>query len=431
MRVLILGGYGFIGAEILRALMTAGFQCVGLGRCIETGRRLAPNAEWIGADMAMLGSAAKWAPLLEGVDIVVNAAGALQDGARDNLEAVHFRSIAALVEAAGKARIKRFIQISAPGAHKGASTAFMRTKAAGDAVVRESSLDWVILKPGLVIGRGAYGGTALLRMIAGFPLMTPLVAASALVQTVSIDDVTAAIVASVKGEIPTRCDYDLAEDAPHTLREIVRGLRRQLGFAPARIEPDLPRWAGAIVGALADVAGYLGWRTALRSTALKVMNENVLADPAPLRAATGRSLMSFEETLAQIPGTAQERTFARTQLALPLLIVALGNFWIASGAIGFAASDNAASHLYDVVGLNAAKALVAAGSAADISIGVALLFRRTARAAALLSFAVAAFYLAAGTLVAPTLWLDPFGALAKIIPIMAAGIAVALLLEER
>ncbi|OFX03813.1 MAG: hypothetical protein A3E78_12945 [Alphaproteobacteria bacterium RIFCSPHIGHO2_12_FULL_63_12] len=431
MKVLILGGYGFIGAEIMRACADAGFDCTGLGRSAATGRRLIPEVKWIGADIGKLDAPGKWAPHLAGVEAIVNAAGALQDGARDDLGAIHHRAIAALIVAAEKAGVRQFAQISAPGAEMSASTAFMRTKAAGDAAIRASSLDWTVLKPGLVIGRGAYGGTALLRMLAGFPLATPLVHASARVQTVALDDVAGAVVAVVKGEVPTRRDYDLVEEEAHTLREIVRGFRRQLGFSPARVELDIPVWAAAPVVALADVAGALGWRSPLRSTALKVMRENVLADASAWRGASGRSLKTFDETLAVMPGDAQDRIFARAQLALPLMVVALGVFWIISGAIGFVAIDAAAAHLSAHAGDGAARTLVIAGSLADLAIGAGLLVRRTSRAAAIASVIIAVLYLVAGTLIEPTLWLDPFGALAKIIPLTAMGLAVALLLEER
>lgn len=431
MKVLILGGYGFLGAEIMRACMAAGYDCIGLGRSAATGERLVPEAAWIGADMATLDTAEKWTPHLSGVDAVVNAAGALQDGARDDLDAIHRRSIAALVAAAEKAGVKRFVQISAPGADAGASTAFLRTKAAGDAAARASSFDWVILKPGLVIGRGAYGGTALLRMLAGFPFMTPLIHANARVQTVALEDVADAVVAALLGEIPMRREFDLVEDASHSLREIVCGFRRRLGFAPARFEPDLPPSAAAPVAAIADVAGALGWRSPLRSTAMKVMSENVLADPAAWREATGRGLRSFDESLASIESDAQGRIFARAGLAMPLMIMSLGVFWVLSGVVGLVEIERAAAHLYASMGAASAKALVIAGSLVDILIGAGLLVKITSRAAALASFVVAMSYLVAGTLIEPALWADPFGALAKIIPLSAMGLAVALMQEER
>lgn len=430
MRVLILGGYGLIGADVVRASMATGFDCIGLSRSAATGERLVPGARWIGADISRLVSPDDWTPLLDGVDAVVNAAGALQDGARDHLEAIHHRAIVALVAAAEKAGVKRFIQISAPGADVGASTAFMRTKAMGDAAVRASTLDWIVFKPGLVIARSAYGGTALLRMLAGFPAMTPLVHASARVQTVALDDVAAAVVSALKGEVPARRDYDLVEDEPHTLRDIVRDLRAQIGFAPATFEPDLPAWVAAPVSALADIAGWFGWRSPLRSTAMKVMGENVLADPAPWRAATGRALKSLDETLAGLPGSAQERLFACAQLALPLMLVALAGFWLASGAIGLARMNEAATLLPDL-GRQTAERMVVAGGLVDIAIGVGLLFRPTSRAAAALSVVVCAAYLFMGSVIAPHLWADPLGPYVKIIPAMVLGFALAMLLEDR
>lgn len=429
-RVLVLGGYGFIGAEIVRALIRDGREVVGLGRDAALGRRILPLARWIGADMARLDTADKWAPHLREVEAIVNAAGALQDGPRDRLDAVHHRAIAACVEAATRAGVKRFVQISAVGAELSAATPFMSSKALGDAAVKMSSLDWIILRPGLVIGRGAYGGTALLRMLAGFPLMTPLVFGAAPVQTVSNDDVANAVLAALKGDVPGRRAFDLVEDDPHTLREIVRGLRRQLGFAPAKVEPDLPPALAPLVGRLADLAGLLGWRSPLRTTALKVMREGVAGDPAPWRAAGGRAPRSFGETLAGLSGTAQERVFARAQVALPLMIVTLGMFWLVSGIVGLVAIDRAAAHL-SMLGEGASKALVAGASLLDIGVGASILWRPTARSACLASIIVAGVYLAAGSMTEPQLWLDPFGTLVKVFPAMALAAATALLLEDR
>lgn len=431
MRVLILGGYGFIGAEIARTLTREGFSVVGLGRSAGAGRRLLPDIEWIGADMARLDAAEKWTPHISGAAAIVNAAGALQDGPRDNLAAVHQRSIAALVAAAANAGVSRFIQISAVGATPEASTAFLATKAAGDAAVRASALDWVIFKPGLVIGRNAVGGTALLRMAAGFPVAAPLLASSALIQTVSIEDVTAAVAAALRGEVPMRRDYDLVEDDPHSLRTIVRVFRRQLGFRPAVVEPDLPPWAGAAIGRLADAFGWLGWRSPLRTTAIKALSENVVGNPEPWRAVAGRSLQALEETLSGLPASAQERIFARAQIALPLMVATLAAFWIASGVVGVFARAAAAQHLVEFAGEAGATRLVIAGSIVDIAIGAGLLMRPIAKAAALASVAVSVVYLGAASLTEPQLWIDPFGVLIKVFPAMALGLSVALLLEER
>jgi len=428
-RVLVLGGYGFIGGEIVRALVAEGFEVAGLGRDADLGQRLLPGAEWIGADIAMLKTPESWAKIVAGAEAIVNAAGALQDGARDHLAAIHDVAIRACIAAAERAGVKAFVQISAPGAGRSASTAFLRTKAEGDAGLRASGLDWIIFKPGLVIGCNAYGGTALLRMLAAFPLVQPLVLSEARVQTVAIDDVADAVASALKGEVPMRADYDLVEDEAHSLRDIVGAFRGWLGFRKT-MDIDLPRWAGAGAAFLADLAGLCGWRSALRSTALQVISENVIGDAGPWRRARGRALKSLDETLAAMPATAQERIYARLQLLAPLIVAVLSAFWIASGVIGITEREAGAAHL-SAFDAGLAMGLVVAGGFIDILIGAGLLWRPSAKPAAVASALVAFGYLLIGTVLAPELWADPLGAYVKVIPAIALSAALALLLQER
>ncbi len=71
---------------------------------------------------------------------------------------------------------RRIIHISAIGASTDGPTAFARTKAQADAHLASLDLDWVILRPTLVLAPAAYGGTAMLRGLAGLPWVVPSVA---------------------------------------------------------------------------------------------------------------------------------------------------------------------------------------------------------------------------------------------------------------
>lgn len=431
MRVLVLGGYGFIGGEIVRALLARGFEVVGLARDAGFGRRLYPGATWIGADIGAMRTPEDWAAALAGADAVVNAAGALQDGGRDNLAAVHDIAIRAAIAAAEKAGVKTFVQISAPGATKDGSTAFLRTKAGADAALRDAALDWAILKPGLVIGRNAHGGTALLRMLAAFPLVQPIVRSSGGVQTVAIDDVTDAVIAALKGEIPMRADYDLVEENAHSLSDIVRAYRAWLGFRKAAFEIVSPLWLAGILSFAADIAGNLGWRSALRSTALKMMAEGVRGDPEPWRKARGRTMTSFAESLGAAPSIVQERIYARVQLLLPLIVLSLSAFWTVSGVVALLNVGAAAKALQPQMSPGLAVATIILTALLDIAIGAGLLLRRTAPAAAFAATGVAVLYIAAATHFAPSLWLDPFGPYVKVLPAIVLSLSLGLLLRER
>jgi uncharacterized protein YbjT (DUF2867 family) len=425
----VLGGYGLIGLEIVRRLRSSRYEIVGLGRSAGTGLRFCPGIEWIGADLATLTTPEAWRQHLKGVSAVINASGALQDGARDKLAVSQSRAICALIKACEAKGVVRFIQVSAPGADRMARTMFLRTKGEADAALRVSALEWVILKPGLVISSNAYGGTSLIRQLAAFPFIQPLVLGERRIQTVAAADVAEAVAAVLVGEVPMLRDYDLMEDTPHTLREIVAQFRRWLGFRDARMKWDLPEWIGSAIGRIADVAGWCGWRSPLRTTSLRMLRNRISGDPGPWMRATGRSCQSLEALLAALPATLQERTFARIQLTFPFLLGALSIFWIASGTIGFIRREVAARILDDVMTEPIANALVLGGTVVDVAIGVGLLFRFWTRISAFTAIIVSLGYLVAGSVVAPWLWTDPIGPYLKVLPGIA--LALAALMEER
>lgn len=431
MRVLVLGGYGLLGLEIIRALRRAGHQVVGFGRSPETGRRLLPDLSWNHGDMRRMLRPEDWTSHLQDIDAVVNAAGALQDGPRDDLKAVHDTAVRALVAACEQRGVKRLVQVSAPGADRGARSVFLSTKGAGDEAVRESSLEWTILKPGLVISAGAYGGTTLLRALAAFPLVQPIMLQDARIQTVAGTDVGEAVRAVLAGEVASRRDYGLVEDQPHTLGDIVKSVRRWSGRDDALWQWRLPHWIGFALGRVADLAGWFGWRSPMRTTALRSLGDGVTGDAAPWRAAGGFALKTLEDTLRDLPSTAQERVFGKAQLVFPVLLLMLAGFWLTSGVIGLVQRDAAEAVLAGRTGEAAAEWLVGGGIVADLLIGWGLLWRKWVRRAAWASILVAVGYLAAGTWLTPELWADPLGPFVKVFPAMALALAVAALVEDR
>jgi nucleoside-diphosphate-sugar epimerase len=97
-KAIVLGGYGLIGRACMGALENAGFEVVGVGRSRHAALAADANATWLIRDIPTI-SVHEWRLLLGNVDVVVNAAGALQDGARDGLETIHVATVARLVEA--------------------------------------------------------------------------------------------------------------------------------------------------------------------------------------------------------------------------------------------------------------------------------------------------------------------------------------------
>ncbi len=433
MRVLILGATGLIGGAVADALAAAGHAVTGLGRHIGPAAAARPHCRWVACDIAACARPEDWAPLIASMDVVVNCAGALQDGPRDDVRAMQENAMLALWQACAAAGTRRVVQVSAAGATAEAPTVFMRSKAVADAALAASRLDWVVLRPGLVWAPTAYGATALLRALAAWPgvLPLPLPLADAPVQTVAVEDVAEAVLAAAEGRVPGRHAYDLVETEAHGLAGLVAALRAWSGRPPLRIVAA-PRWVARLAGFGSDLLGHLGWRAPLRSTAIAELARGVRGDPGPGEAAIGRPLASLAETLRRRPATAQDRWFGRAWLMRPLLIGGLAAFWLASGAIALV-QPGAAAAVLTARGLAEAPALamVMCGAALDLALGALVLVRRTMPAAAFGMLATSAAYLLGGTLLAPDLWGDPLGPLVKVLPAMLPAAMLLALAEER
>ncbi|WP_366658241.1 SDR family oxidoreductase [Fodinicurvata sp. EGI_FJ10296] len=426
----VLGAYGLIGAACLRALKADGFTVVGVGRSMKAGAATDSGIRWLCRDIAAT-PATVWATDLAGADVVVNASGALQDGARDNLTGIHETAISQLL-AALSGTGTRFIQISAAGVSENASTAFFRSKMRGDRLVMASDLDWVILRPTLVIGPQAYGGTALLRGGAALPLVTINIHPNAPIQTVAVDDVAQAVVQAARGDIAGGTVADLTEPDASTLADVTARLRRWQGFPPRRFSITIPESLMRVVGSAADALGWLGWRSPLRTTALRTLKDGITGDPSAWLAAGGQPCKPLDRTLVDMPATVQERWFARLYLLMPVMVATLALFWLASGLIGIWSREAAQAVLTDrdFSGAIAAVA-IGAGILADIGLGLAILYRPWARIACLGMIAASIAYLAGATIWTADLWADPLGPLVKILPGIVLSMILAALLDER
>ena len=168
-RVIVIGASGPIGSHVVAALAARGHQVAGLARNVQPLPFNLPALHWISLDLGRAGPA-EWQPILVGTHAVINCTEALQSGPADDLSATHDQGLHALLAACEAAGVPRLIHFSAMGVDQ-SPTEFSRSKLAGDAAVMASPLDWVILRPSVVLGPAAYGASALIRSLAAFPLL--------------------------------------------------------------------------------------------------------------------------------------------------------------------------------------------------------------------------------------------------------------------
>lgn len=434
MRCLVTGAYGFIGGAAAGALARRGFTVIGCGRDLETARRLMPDIEWIACDFNRDVDAAIWLPRLKGIDAVVNCVGILQGNRRDDPARIHGDATIALFEACAKAQIKRLVHISAVSAEPELGSAYARSKARADAALAALDLNWVLVKPSLVIGQGSYGGTSLMRGLAGLPFVLPLPGeGEERFQPIALDDLADGIAKLAASSAPSRITLYAAGPEAVTLRSILAGYRDWLGFPRAReIVIPLPLIRSLL--RLGDLAGWLGYDSSARSTSLVQLRYDKVVDGSTFTQATGVSPKGFSQILQGRRATLQDRLHARSAFALPLLQITLAAFWILTGLLTLTPQSFAsATALLVEFGFNAdlAGKLVAGASLADILAGAAFLVPGWVRRAGVAQLLLSAIYLVGLSIVAPELWSDHFGPLLKVAPMMAATLAVMAFQERR
>lgn len=381
MRVVVVGAYGFIGRGITAALLSAGHEVIGAGRDVRLGRRLIPGIKWIQTDFNKDLDGALWAARFAAlggpVDAVVNAVGILQSDLRDKADNVHSAGARALFDGAEDAGIARIIHISAttltmpaqpakagdetlqagagvaageaggqiqegaateesPLFEKPVPTDYALSKLEGEAYLEKSGLDYVIVRPSLVIGPGSTGGAMLMRGLAGLPFVIPLPSGGGqLFQPVMLDDLAAAVVKLVEGDVAVPADRIFYAVGPEvlSLRDVVRGFRRWLGFGRSLTVP-VPRFLMLPLLKLGDLAALFGNRSSLRTASLEQMNYFTAHDPAPFAQILGSSPAGLDDYLARTPADLPDRQSARTVFLWPLLKWVMGLSLIVLGVEG-------------------------------------------------------------------------------------------------
>ncbi len=427
MRVMIVGASGLIGSAVAARVTSHGTTVVAVGRS-RTDLGLISSVQ-VQMDLATA-KASDWLPHLRQVDAVVNCAGVLQDSPWESTRSVHVAGAAALFQACEMAGVRRVVHLSAIGVDREAPTGFSTTKLAGDRALMGYDLDWVILRPSVVIGRAAYGGSALLRGLAALPLL-PAMPHTGPLQVIHLDDVVDAIVFFLRPEAPSRRVLELVGPKCWSFDDLVRLFRRWLRW-PAAPSFALPGVVSLVLVKLGDIASLLGWRPAIRSTAHREIARGAVGDARPMQE-LGLKSRDLEAALMAEPSSVQERWFAELYFLKPLVIIVLSLFWIATGLIALGPGwDQSMTLLRNGgIGERVAALAVVGGGFVDITIGVAIAFRPSSRHGLFAALIISLIYVILGTHLLPRLWADPLGPLLKVGPILVSNLLALAIFEDR
>lgn len=209
MNILIFGGRGFIGKQIVRILRERGHHVhIATRQEIDFMNLNEINAKQV----------------LQNQDVIVNAVGVMSRHA-DVLETVHHHTPAKLAKWAHEAGVKHWVQLSALGADAAHEVPFVGSKGRGDVAVCASGLTVNIGRPSVVFGRGGESCEAFLKM-ANMPIWALPNGGEFDFQPVHVFDVAEGLANMVDNPLEHGAIVNMTGATQHTLADYLQTLRQ-------------------------------------------------------------------------------------------------------------------------------------------------------------------------------------------------------------
>jgi len=221
--VAVFGGSGFVGRYAVRALARTGHRIrVGVRRPARANFLLpmghVGQIQIVKTDVADADSVAR---AMKGAEATVNLVGILYESGGRRFQSLHAEAAGTIAAAAKHEGVRALVHVSALGADAQSSSSYARTKAEGEARLREAWPAAAILRPSIVFGpeddffnRFA----ALARLLPALPLIG---GGRTRFQPVYVGDVAEAIAICVRDPATQAQTYELGGPRIYTFRELM------------------------------------------------------------------------------------------------------------------------------------------------------------------------------------------------------------------
>ena len=251
--IAIFGASGFLGRHIVQALAARGYRVRAAVRRPNEAMFLRPMGAvgQIEPFQANIRDDASVKSAIRGADAVINLVGILAESGKQTFEAVQAEGAARVARLAKQAGISVFVQMSALGADPESASAYARTKAEGEAAVREALPEAVILRPSIVFGPGDDFFNRFAAMTLLSPALPLIGGGKTKLQPVYVKDVAEAVARLLERSDAAGKTYELGGPDVHSFKELMQLTLDEIGRK--RILLPLPF----------ALASFIGWFTQL------------------------------------------------------------------------------------------------------------------------------------------------------------------------
>jgi len=232
MKVVITGANSAVGQAILRCGLTQGTEGKTLVAAVRSERAAEQIVPLLGTRNTVArisyDNPASLDEAFRGASAVVHLAGILVEQPASTYEQTNVAPTRSVVAAAMRCAAEKFVLVSATGADETSSNGYYRSKGLAEALVRESGLNYTILRAPLLLGRGTEGAAALMRNASGSKARL-IGGGRNLQQPLSVDDLARAALVAAQPSIARNRTLNVVGPVSLPERELVTRAARLLG----------------------------------------------------------------------------------------------------------------------------------------------------------------------------------------------------------
>jgi len=256
MRFVVAGGTGFTGERVVATLARLGIETtVAARRSSDTARVRLHGASVATAELG---------------DSSALAAAFRDHGVLLYVASIGFGHVPGVIKAAKAAGIRRAVFVSTTAVLTSLPVRSKPIRAAAEACVRESGLDWTIIRPTMIYGSSRDRNMSrLLRHLRRWRIAPVPGHGNALQQPVHVDDVASAIVQAALRDVAIQRDYVASGAHPLTLRTLIATAGEAVGVTPVFLPLPSRLSASAL-----RVIERTGLRLPIRAEQLDRLNED-------------------------------------------------------------------------------------------------------------------------------------------------------------
>jgi NADH dehydrogenase len=274
-KIAITGGTGFVGRTLARSLVGEGHEVVLVSRGVD--HRDPTTLELPRSTFKPIGldNSEALARAFAGCDGVAHCAGINREIGAQTYRRVHVEGTCHVVEAARQARVKKVALLSFLRARPDCGSGYHESKWAAEEIVRQSGLDYTVLKAGVIYGSGDHMLDHLSHAFHTFPVFGLVGFRPQRVRPTAVEDVSKLLKSSLVDGALARRTVAVTGPEELTLPEAVRRVARVVGRRPLML--PMPLWFHR---ALAWCAERLMVVPLVSVAQIRILSEG-LVDPAP------------------------------------------------------------------------------------------------------------------------------------------------------